>query len=159
MSCYYITSKDGYAVRVDEEDYFLYSKYVWRNKGTRPEGRDGILYRTIEKIASGSKDGRKRVRKEVQLHRLISNAKPGQSVHHRFGLNDCRKSSLVVYNSLEEHLAAEHPWRVKKAVLACGRLQRQQEEPETLKLPSFVLEYQMEYLGIQNEEGSLTTTR
>src|SRR6266566_2088671 len=102
----WISSKDGYSVLVDQADFDLYGHLVWKNRGTKG-GRDGILYRQIElKRASKNK---KRVRKEVILHRLIAGAKPGQSVHHRFGLWDLRRSSLVAYDSHEEHLATEHP--------------------------------------------------
>lgn len=103
----WITSKEGYRVLVDEDIYQQYGSLVWRSLGT--DRRQQVLYRTFEKPRTVDDTGKTtRHRTTVVLHRLIAGAKPGQSVHHQRGLADCRRKHLKVYDSFEEHRAAEH---------------------------------------------------
>lgn len=93
---HWLVAKTGEMTLVDPDVYTTLSKFVWR---ACKDGNRVLLYRNCR---------RRGQRKKVYLHRLITGALPGQSVHHKYGTVDCRRQSLIVYNSHEEHQQVEH---------------------------------------------------
>ncbi len=48
-------------------------------------------------------------RREILLHKLVNPGSTGKSVHHINGKWDCRRESLIVYDTWHDHVKAEHP--------------------------------------------------
>lgn len=80
---------DGKFTRVDADDLPRIRKYKW-----------GMF----DTYAAATQEGDI----PLLLHRLVTDAAPGTSVHHKNGKMDNRKKNLKVYGSFREHYLTHH---------------------------------------------------